>query len=1320
MKLLRLCLALLTLTLPAMAQDDDKGYITRLLESSLAGEGRTVQINGFQGALSRQAKVASIVILDDTGPWLTMTGLTLQLNRTALLRGAVEVEELSAQTIDLARLPVAPPSNLPPAEAQGFSLPEIPVSVDIRALNAERIILGAPVLGERAELKLNASASLIGNALKTVIKADRIDGTRGRFLIDLGFVSEGETVTVNIDLDEGEGGIAARLMALPDTPSLELMITGNGPLNDLQTDIKISTDGIPRLSGAVTLTADTPTAENSTVSRKFRADIGGDVTALFAPQYRSFFGDQVALKVEGQRDATGALNLSVLDLKTQALQLNGAVALNRDNWPTLLDVTGTIATDDGTSVILPVSGVETRVKNADLNIQFDQKNGNIWTAAIAVTGLNRTDIQVEQTRLNATGTLDGAVNAISQLSANINLDVTGVALSDPTLARAAGNAFQTSLRVNFIENQPLRLSDISFDGADFTLSGSAEIGDLDSDFETVFDTRLTARDISRFSDLAGQPLAGAVDINLKGSASAGGAFDIALDGLARGLKAGQSQADALLRGDTRLALSALRNAAGTNLRRLDLRNEQLSLQASGVLNSEGGDFKFSTNLVESRQLAAQLEGPASVAGSAIMRGDQWTVDVDASGPFGATASIQGPVTGDTVRINFDARLPDIRPLVPGYNGAVTLRGIASQIDGNWSLDTDIDGPYGLVAKVNGLVTGPKASIDIDATLPDINPLVAQYRGPLAMRGNAAKAGEQWRVDTEIDGPYGLSAAALGVVTGPDAAVTFSTRLPDINPLVPQFRGVLAVEGSAEQSPQGWRVDTALQGPYGLNATVAGRVTGQGAPNVTFAANLPDIAPLVPNISGPLRLNGDVQQTGADTWQIATDVIGPGGTSARVAGTATGAGRLNMAVNGDAPMALANPFIAPQSLQGILRYDLQISGPADLQSVSGTITTAGARAAVPAAKIGLNDIAARIALSAGRATVDLTTNVSTGGNLTISGPVGLTGLMPANLIVALNNVVVKDPTLYRTRLDGAISVDGSLLSNARISGQVDVGETLVTVPSTGISSFGTIPPITHVGAKPSVRKTIKRAGLEPETGQKTTASGPTFPLDITINAPQQIFVRGRGLDAELGGSLRITGTSANIISSGRFELVRGRLDILEKRFNLDEGIIQLQGSFDPFLRFVAITSTDAGTASVIVEGLASEPEVSFESNPESPQDEVLAQIFFGRDISQISAIQALQLANAVATLAGRGGESVVSKLRRGFALDDLDITTDDDGSTAVRAGKYISDNIYTDVTVGTQNDAEVSLNIDLTPSITARGSVNNSGNTSLGIFFERDY
>ena len=57
---------------------------------------------------------------------------------------------------------------------------------------------------------------------------------------------------------------------------------------------------------------------------------------------------------------------------------------------------------------------------------------------------------------------------------------------------------------------------------------------------------------------------------------------------------------------------------------------------------------------------------------------------------------------------------------------------------------------------------------------------------------------------------------------------------------------------------------------------------------------------------------------------------------------------------------------------------------------------------------------------------------------------------------------------------------------------------------------------------------------------------------------------------------------------------------------------------------------------------------------------------------------------------------------------------------VKVGSYISDNVYTDVTVDTTGRSEINLNLSLSPSVTLRGSTSSDGNTGVGIFFERDY
>jgi translocation and assembly module TamB len=505
-----------------------------------------------------------------------------------------------------------------------------------------------------------------------------------------------------------------------------------------------------------------------------------------------------------------------------------------------------------------------------------------------------------------------------------------------------------------------------------------------------------------------------------------------------------------------------------------------------------------------------------------------------------------------------------------------------------------------------------------------------------------------------------------------------------------------------------------------NPELTANVTGQadGTRQVLdIKAQLRNLGLLIPEFPGALSLSGSVVND-AEGAVVNVAGQGPGGIDASIKGRIT-SGQGDLAITGRAQAALANAFITPRALSGDLGFDLRLKGPLAISSLVGQITLSNARLSDPSLAFGVTGMSARADLAGGQAKLTATMPLTTAGQLAVAGTIGLSEPYPSALGIALDGVTLRDPDLYEAQVQGALKLTGPLANQPLLSGQINLIKTELRVPSTGFGGAAGLPDLRHVNEPADVHATRARAGLldRAATGRR---GGGDLALDLTIAAANQLFIRGRGLDAELGGEVRILGSLANPQPSGAFNLIRGRLDILGKRFALDEALLQLEGDLVPFLRVLASTESQDITANVLIEGRADDPKVSFTSFPELPEEEVLALLLFGQGLQNLSALQALQLANAVATLAGRGGEGVVSRLRQGFGLDNLDVKTSAEGAAELTAGKYLGQNLYSEVTVGQDGKTQIDLNFDLTDSITLRGSTGSGGNTGVGVFLEKDY
>jgi len=263
--------------------------------------------------------------------------------------------------------------------------------------------------------------------------------------------------------------------------------------------------------------------------------------------------------------------------------------------------------------------------------------------------------------------------------------------------------------------------------------------------------------------------------------------------------------------------------------------------------------------------------------------------------------------------------------------------------------------------------------------------------------------------------------------------------------------------------------------------------------------------------------------------------------------------------------------------------------------------------------------------------------------------------------------------------------------------------------------------------------VNRQALPEEAGRPRAAEGDggdafgsEVALSISVDLPGQIFVRGQGLDSEWKGALTLRGTLADPRVVGQLSVVRGTYDVVGQTFVLERGVIDLRGGerVNPGLDVRAVHDTSDLRAVVSVTGTADLPEISLDSQPALPRDEILARVLFGRSLGDLGPAQAIGVARAASELAGGGGAvggalDITTRLRKGLGLDVLSIGGGESGPS-VEAGKYINEDVYVGVEQGAgAGSGSVNVEVELTPRVSVKSKAGGA-ESDIGIEWKFDY
>lgn len=354
-------------------------------------------------------------------------------------------------------------------------------------------------------------------------------------------------------------------------------------------------------------------------------------------------------------------------------------------------------------------------------------------------------------------------------------------------------------------------------------------------------------------------------------------------------------------------------------------------------------------------------------------------------------------------------------------------------------------------------------------------------------------------------------------------------------------------------------------------------------------------------------------------------------------------------------------IGSHSFTGLLSTHLFVSGSAMSPLVKGTVELQGGTYTNYATGTSLQKIFTTLSAEGDAIILNqLTAKDDHQGSLTAEGKLFLRPIKgyPFHIDTELNELRTIDLDKVVANLSGKLSLRGNA-QEAFAKGDLQVELAEIFLPDTIADEIPEIE-VTYRNPKPDI-------SYRPSLG--------LYPvhLDLKLSADNRVYVRGKGLSSEWEGSVHVTGTNTDFITSGSLELLKGEYVLSGKVFSVNQGEIVFSPSGWLQTNIALSGHLDLPVMKVLVSlrGPLLSPQLSFSSIPPMPTSAILSHVLFNKEITELSTVQAVQLAHLIVSLSSGGSNDMLDAIRRGLGIDRLNIVSKaESDEVSVQIGKYL--------------------------------------------------
>ncbi len=317
--------------------------------------------------------------------------------------------------------------------------------------------------------------------------------------------------------------------------------------------------------------------------------------------------------------------------------------------------------------------------------------------------------------------------------------------------------------------------------------------------------------------------------------------------------------------------------------------------------------------------------------------------------------------------------------------------------------------------------------------------------------------------------------------------------------------------------------------------------------------------------------------------------------------------------------------------------------------------------------------------------------------------------------------------HQVKVDGNVEIEGAV-SAPKLKGQITVTEgslrpdlEFLEQSKIPFKRDETIVIVNHNGA-----------GGQPQAKESKPSTDTDFfkaaSVDLTVQAPRNVWIRHPDLQAELSGNVHVLKAPQRQVDlTGRVDVVRGWFAFQGRRFELQNGAIEFTGGdkINPALNIVARYKLPEYQVDATINGTVDKPALTLASQPRLEQADILALLIFGRPINALNRNEqgALQQ-SAIGITSGYVASRIANSVSSALGLDNLgvDVRQVDFSGGQVGFGRYFGSKTYVSVSqqLTGERGREVAAEYQIAPDWKLGSSTSSTGSKGIDLIWQKRY